>query len=139
MAVLYVFIDVSGNYDFSNTGTKYLVLAGVICSNMEIKKYERIFIFIDREFSNAKDREPLIKGIKRYLSQQLSKIPYQILMHGSMSYMYLQIVDYCSWAIYRKWESKDIRPYEKIKGLARSEIFLYGGGEVADKKIDPPS
>lgn len=212
MAVLYVFIDVSGNYDFADTGTKYLVLTSVTCSDIcpgiielytckhtligggfdieyfhaaedkqnvrnqvfdiisklnhmridsvivqkskvpvshqnvsqiypamvdklfrdslgntdfEIKKYDKIFIFMDRESAHAKDREPFIKGVKKYLSQQLSKVPYRILMHSSMSHMYLQIVDYCSWAIYRKWEINDLRPYEKVNGLLRSELLLY--------------
>ena len=79
---------------------------------------------MDREFAHAKDREPLIKGVKKYLSQQISKTPYQILMHSSMSHMYLQIVDYCSWAVYRKWESADQRSYEKVKDLIKSEISL---------------
>ena len=34
MTVLYVFIDVSGNYDFSSSGTKYLVLTSLTCSDI---------------------------------------------------------------------------------------------------------
>jgi hypothetical protein len=205
-------MDVSGNYDFSESGTKYLVLTSITCSDIcpgvidlhtckhwlidggygveyfhaaedkqavrnqvfdiigklnhirvdsvilekakspvsqrsieqaypvmvdrlfkdafnsvasDMKKYDKAFIFMDREFAHSRDRESLIKGVKKYLSQHLSRVPYQVLMHSSMSHLYLQIVDYCSWAVYRKWENADQRSYTKIQGLIRSELPLY--------------
>ena len=41
----------------------------------------------------------------------------------------LQIADYCSWAIQRKWESGDDRSYQLIKDKVRTEydIFKLGG------------
>ena len=67
MTVLYVFIDVSGNYDFSNTGTKYLVLAGVICSDicpgiieLYTCKHRLIDAGFDVEyFHAAEDKQPI--------------------------------------------------------------------------------
>ena len=34
MAYLYVFVDVSGNYDFSNRGTKCIVLTSLLCTDI---------------------------------------------------------------------------------------------------------
>ena len=34
MTAVYVFIDVSGNYDFSSTGTRYLVMTGLTCADI---------------------------------------------------------------------------------------------------------
>jgi hypothetical protein len=222
MTALYVFIDVSGNYDFAGTGTRYLVMTGLTCTDIcsgiielhtckhrlidggfeveyfhaaedqqavrnkvfdivskfdhvridsviseksniptslqstgqiypymvemllnslltvggiKTKKSDKVFIFMDRELSHSRDREPLIKGVKKYLSQHLSRTPYQILMHSSMSHTYLQVVDYCSWAIYRKWEMSDRRSYDKIQRLIKSErpIFEEKDGIVEKK------
>ena len=61
-------------------------------------------VFIDREGSKKSERDALIKAIKTSLATHLYKIPYVICMHSSASHHYLQIVDYCSWAIYVKNE-----------------------------------
>jgi len=98
-------------------------LLGVIGAGMT--KSDKVFIFMDRESANPQDKVPLIKGAKKYLSQHLSRTPYQILMHSSLSHLYLQIVDYCSWAIYRKWEMSDLRSYGKIQQLIKSERAIF--------------
>ena len=217
MTAVYVFIDVSGNYDFSSTGTKYFVMTGLTCTDIcpgiielhtirhwlidgnfdveyfhatedpqavrnqvfdivskfihvridsviaeksnipaslqstgqiypfmveklynnllgggvEIGKSDKVFIFMDRESAHSRERESLVKGIKIYLSQHLPRTPYQILMHASMSHLYLQVVDYCSWAIYRKWEMSDRRSYDKIQLLMKSESIIFKKGETS--------
>lgn len=40
----------------------------------------------------------------------------------------LQVADYCSWAIQRKWERGDTRSYALIKDKIRSEFALLAGG-----------
>ena len=42
----------------------------------------------------------------------------------------LQVADYCSWAIQRKWERGDTRSYDAIKGKIRSEYDFFAGGSV---------
>jgi hypothetical protein len=41
----------------------------------------------------------------------------------------LQVADYCSWAIQRKWERADERSYSLIKDRIRSEFDLWGPGK----------
>ncbi|MBE0415290.1 MAG: DUF3800 domain-containing protein [Dehalococcoidia bacterium] len=213
MSYLYVFIDVSGNYDFSNTGTKHLVLTSLLCTDIvpgtielyalkhetidqgidieqfhaaedkqavrdkvfdiisglnhiridsvivekrktdpslrplrifysmmienllkypfdprgiDVSRFDKVFIFLDRESGSG--REELKKAVKLSLARHLGGIPYAICMHPSGTHPYLQMVDYCSWAIYVKWERREYRPHQKIANLVKSEfpIFAYG-------------
>lgn len=41
----------------------------------------------------------------------------------------LQAADYCTWAIQRKWERKDLRSYELIKHKIKYEFDLWGKGD----------
>lgn len=215
MSDLYVFIDVSGNYDFSNSGTAHLVLTSAICTDicagiielhsckdnlirngkdviyfhatedaqvirddvysiiskldhiridsvivekrkthpslqnikklyplmidkllkypfdkkgLDVSTYSDVIIFMDREGAHKKDAEPLVKGVKQYLSRHLQNTKYRIFMHPSMSHLYLQMVDYYGWAVYRKWESADTRSYDLIKHLIKSEFPIFEHG-----------
>ena len=42
----------------------------------------------------------------------------------------LQIADYCSWAIQRKWERNDIRSYDMIRDKTRSEYDAFSTGST---------
>lgn len=215
MNYLYVFIDISGNYDFSKNGTACLVLTSLICTDIipgtielytlkhnlidqgidieyfhatddrqvvrdrvfdivssldhiridsvivdkrktdpslrplkrfypmmiedllkypfdprgiDVRSFDKVFIFMDRESSRHSEREALKKAVKLSLARHLGSIPYVICMHQSATHPYLQIVDYCSWAIYVKWQRGEYRPHRRIMKLIRSEfnIFAYG-------------
>jgi hypothetical protein len=210
-----VFIDVSGNYDFSNTGTQYLVLTSLLCTDIklgvlelyelkhdlidqgldiayfhaaedkqiirdrvfdiiarlshlridsvvvekrktgpslrpqrrfyplmienllkypfdprgkDVSQFEKVFIFMDRESSRVIETEALKKAVKLSLARHLRGVPYVICMHSSATHPYLQLVDYCSWAIYVKWERGEYRPYRKIEGLICSEFPIFASG-----------
>lgn len=43
----------------------------------------------------------------------------------------LQLADYCSWAVQRKWESGDARSHELIRPKIRSEYNLFAAGAVS--------
>lgn len=217
MNYLYVFIDVSGNYDFSNTGTKYLVLTSLLCTDIapgtlelyalkhdlinegvdieyfhatkdrpgvrdrvfdvisglnhlridsvvvekrktgpslrpfkrfypmmienllkypfdprgiDVKRFDKVFIFMDRESSRASEREALKLAVKRALAGYLGGVPYVICMHFSGTHPYLQMADYCSWALYVKWDRGEIRPYQKLKRSICSEFPIFEGGTI---------
>jgi Protein of unknown function (DUF3800) len=40
----------------------------------------------------------------------------------------LQVADYCTWAIQRKWEKQDTRSYDLIKSKIKTEFDLFGPG-----------
>jgi hypothetical protein len=81
---------------------------------------------IDKNFVIITDRLPvqknkrqqvgaLKKGIKRYLKKNNLEIRYDIFHHCSASSVNLQIVDYISWAIFRKYERGEDSYYLKIE------------------------
>ena len=45
--------------------------------------------------------------------------------HASKSSYGLQVVDYCSWAIYRKWKDSDLKSYDLIKAGIKSEFDIF--------------
>lgn len=209
MNYLYVFIDISGNYDFSPSGTKTMVITSTLCSNInpgvlelyaekhevinqgidieyfhaaedrqvvrdrvfnvisglshlrvdsiivekrkvdpdlrpinkfyptmvgyllqypfdprgiDVTRYDKVLIFMDRESTSAK---ALTKAVKISLSRLLQGVPYTLCMHSSASHPYLQVVDYCSWALYKKWEWGDLRSFNQIRNLVSSEFLIY--------------
>jgi len=42
----------------------------------------------------------------------------------------LQVADYCTWAIQRKWERQDLRSYDLIKSKIVREYDLWGSGKT---------
>lgn len=212
MNYLYVFIDVSGNYDFSPAGTMSIVITSTLCSDInpgvlelhavkhevidqgidieyfhaaedrqpvrdrvfnvisglthlridsiivekskvdpnlrplnrlyptmveyllqypfdprgiDVTRFDKVLIFMDRESARAREKEALTKAVKLSLARHLRGVPYTLSMHSSASHPYLQIVDYCSWAVYVKWERGEIRPFNQIQTLVKSEFLIY--------------
>ena len=73
-------------------------------------------------------REAVEKAVKQTLVSVLPRhVRYRIIHHESKSNADLQIVDYCNWAVYRKWDRQDLRAYFKIKQAVVSEIDLFRG------------
>ncbi len=81
---------------------------------------------IDKNFVIITDRLPvqknknkqvgaLKKGIKEYIKNNDLNIRYDIFHHCSASSVNLQIVDYISWAIFRKYERDQDNYYKKIE------------------------
>lgn len=76
--------------------------------------------------SQAKVVETTIKSSCR---KEL-KVPFQVLHHGSDGNYWIQIADYCSWSVCRKWEHSDTRFYDQIRGrLAVAEIDPMSRGD----------
>ena len=69
-----------------------------------------------------KKRRAVEKAIKKTLSAKLpGGTKYRIFHHASKSNYDLQIVDYCNWAIYRKYEFGYSLSYDLIKRVMRTE------------------
>ena len=43
----------------------------------------------------------------------------------------LQLADYCAWAMHRKWERADTRPYALIQGKIVTEYDVFSEGTDA--------
>jgi hypothetical protein len=100
---------------------------------------EKVLIFIDAA-PVKKQRHAFEKGIKESLSEILDKerigkeIKYYIQYLPTVSSYGLQAVDYCSWALKKKWgdwgEKIDLRPYNSIVDKVKSELEVLKAGKT---------
>lgn len=75
----------------------------------------------------ARNRAAFEKGLKPYLRQHLPEgSRYELLHYQSKADLNLQVADYISWAVYRKWNSGDLRSYRIIERCIRSEADPLG-------------
>lgn len=95
---------------------------------IDVSRFDKVFIFLDRATARASEREALKKAVKIYLARHLRGVPYVLCMHNSGTHSYLQFVDYLSWAIYVKWERGEDRPYQTIQHLIQSEFPIFRHG-----------
>ena len=74
-------------------------------------------------------RRAVEKAVQTTLTNMLpSRMKYRILHHQSRSHYGLQVVDYCCWAIFRKWQRRDSTWFDRISSAVRNE-FEFGDGE----------
>jgi len=101
-----------------------------ILQEHDLKLYDEVIVYTD-EIPVKRKRDAIEKAVKMTLSEMLRKsAKYRILHHSSKSNMDLQIVDYCTWAIYRKWDRSDVRSYEHIRSSIRSEFDIFQTGKT---------
>ena len=72
----------------------------------------------------------LKKGIKEYIRSRNLALRYDIFHHASASSANLQIVDYISWAIFRKYERGEDRYYNQVKAYVLDEDIMTKNREV---------
>ena len=93
-----------------------------ILKGYDLSQFKEIIVFTDR-IPVSKKRKAVEKTAKIILADMLPQgVRYRVLHHDSKSNMDLQIVDYCNWAIYRKWDMQDKRSYQLIQPVIVSEF-----------------
>jgi hypothetical protein len=110
---------------------KYLLQYVFHPFGMDANRFDHILIFLAKMQLPKGHKSPIIAGIKNFLKQNLVEIPFSVSLHSSESNPYLQIVDYCSWALYVNRERCESRPLNRISNLINSDfdIFEYGDRE----------
>jgi hypothetical protein len=77
-----------------------------------------------------KHRDAVEKTFKSTCRRDLRAIPFEIYHHPRESNCWLQVVDYCAWSIYRKWENSDPRTYDLLKArLLKQELEVFRLGD----------
>jgi hypothetical protein len=99
-----------------------------------LRGIDRLMIFTDSlpfEGSRRK-REAVEKVIKQVCRNELPRnFPFHVYHHSDQSNVWIQVADYCSWAMRRKWESRDLRTYDQLKGrLATEELDALASGRT---------
>jgi hypothetical protein len=90
-----------------------------------------VLVFTDTLPIN-KRREAVEKSIKMACRHELqAETRFESYHHPSASNPWLQVADYCAWAIFRKWEQGDTRTYNLLRHhLAEPEVDALQGGAV---------
>jgi len=212
MSCAYIFLDESGNFDFSASGSRYFVLTSIsmrrpfpVAMPMDAYKHDLLECGLDLEYfhcyRDSKDVrrcvfdliakhldgmsidflvaekatvDPALQEGRRFYPELLSQllqlvlpmelgaddvekivvitdtIPvnkkrktiertvrtalrntlppgmrYRVLHHQSRSHFGLQVADYCSWAIFRKWQTGERDWYDRIRPAVRRELELF--------------
>jgi len=109
----------------------YKCLIQYVCNRYSGHGFNRMIIFTDR-IPIEKKRKTVEKALKMSIKTCIpsNMRNYCILHHDSKSHCYLQIVDYCCWAIYRKRNSGDVRSYNLIKDKVVSEFDIFQRGRT---------
>ncbi len=89
---------------------------------------DRVLIYTDRLPPNT-HHKPVEKAIKLQCGAELSGVPFHVFHHPATSNAWLQVTDYCAWAVFHKWEFADPGPYNELQGrLAAPELEIMAQG-----------
>jgi len=88
---------------------------------------EKIIIVLGALFSNYK-QEFIKKYLKSYFKENFQKTPY-IYFHQVKTDINCQIADYFGWAIFVKWERREMRSYNQIQNKINSEFDIFEKGD----------
>lgn len=95
-----------------------------------LKGFDEVIVITDSIPMNNK-RRAIERAVKTTLARMLpSGVTYRVHHYASKTSRYLQVADYCNWAIYRKWENKDLRSYNLIAGAIKSEFDIFRAGTI---------
>jgi hypothetical protein len=73
-------------------------------------------------------REAYYEGIRDVMSQVSPTTEFRTACWPAAVDPALQVADYCSWAVQKKWERNDLRSYDLIKPKIASEFDLFRRG-----------
>ncbi len=112
----------------------YPIMVGYLLRHIllehDLNLFDEVIVYTD-VIPVKKKRDAIEKAVKKTLAGMLPQsAKYRILHHDSKSNMDLQIVDYCNWAIYRKWDMGDPRSYEHIRSAVCSEFDIFQTGSI---------
>lgn len=91
-------------------------------------KIDRIHLIVDT-VPDSSQQSALKKTLALRAAEALGAIPFSIDHNSSTSHALLQAADYCAWAIMKKWQSTEERPYRMIKNKIRNEYDLFWNGD----------
>ena len=99
-----------------------------ILKHYPLAEFTEIIVFTD-SLPVQRKRAAVEKGVKMTLAAMLpATVRYRVLHHASKSNLDLQIADYCTWAVYRKWNSKDARSFQRVQAAVRCEWDVLQAG-----------
>lgn len=96
----------------------------------EIRPGDSLFVAA-AEIGTKKDRAIFRTAVNDVLSQCVNyRVPRVLAFWPNSSEPCLQVADYCTWAISRKYERNDLRSYGLIAGKIRGDFDIFRSGTV---------
>ncbi len=93
-----------------------------------VRDYTEVIVFTDR-IPIQRKRKAIEKAVKQTLSAMLpSGVRYRVLHHDSKSNFGLQLADYITWAVYRKWDRDDARPFDLVRTVVKTQFDIFRTG-----------
>lgn len=82
-------------------------------------------LVVAASIGNKREQNAYLSAIQDVLNQTSPTNATRAEMWGADSDPCLQVADYCSWAIQRKWERSDLRSYQLVQDKIESEFDLF--------------
>jgi hypothetical protein len=96
----------------------------------EITRGDSLFVVVT-ELGTKRSRSTFRQAVNDVLAQCVNhRVPHVFAFWPNSSDACLQVADYCTWAISRKYERNDLRSHGLIKEKIRSEYDLFATGSV---------
>lgn len=105
---------------FAGTLLKFLFRGGAFRANTT-----RVLVYADTiPMDTNRKREGVLKAIKTTCASELPKhITHHVFSHCRESNKWLQVVDYCCWAVAKKWERGNLLTYNQLQPRLRAREF----------------
>jgi hypothetical protein len=96
-----------------------------------IKDVHEVIVFTDR-LPIQRKRKAIEKAVKQTLAAMLPRgVPYRVYHHDSKSNFGLQVADYLTWSVYRKWDRSDSRSFELVKVCIKTQFDIFRTGTTS--------
>ena len=88
------------------------------------------FFVVGASLGTRKKRAAMHGAVRAVISRVSPTLDFRIASWNAQSDPCLQVADYCSWAVCRKWERGDARSYNLIADKIKSERDVWRSGGV---------
>ena len=82
-------------------------------------------LVVAASIGNRREQAAYLTEVRDVMNQTSPTTDVKVAMWPASSDPCLQVADYCSWAIFRKWERSDTHSYELIQDKIASEFNLF--------------
>jgi hypothetical protein len=87
-------------------------------------------LVVGASIGTNKQRSLIHSEVKDVVAQVAPTVDFRVACWAAASEPCLQVADYCSWAIQRKWERADTRSYALIQGRIATEFDIFRSGST---------
>jgi len=89
-----------------------------------------VVVYTDTLPFSGKQAKAIEVAIKKSCRSDLPTVPFRVCHHRRESNAWIQVADYCSWSVCRKWESGNLEAYNQLRAhLAATEIDPMSRGD----------